>query len=116
VVLTIWGDKAKEDDAQWQGGSVLGVKNCKVSDYNGVSLSTLNSSKFFLEPQVKEKQNSAYFQPFGTRATRLFQRGPLPVGSLDYYCCALLKKYSIKMMRKRRHCMRGGRRRVRRRR
>jgi len=67
VVLTIWGDKAKEDDAQWQGGSVLGVKNCKVSDYNGVSLSTLSSSKFFLEPQVKEKQNSSDLQPFGTR-------------------------------------------------
>jgi hypothetical protein len=26
VVLEIWGGKAKEDDAQWQGGSVLGVK------------------------------------------------------------------------------------------
>ena len=55
VVLTIWGDKAKEDDAQWQVGSALGVKNCKTSDYNGVSLSTLSSSKLVLEPQVKEK-------------------------------------------------------------
>jgi hypothetical protein len=116
VVLAIWGDTAKEDDAQWQGGSVLWVKNCKVSGYNGVSLSTLSSSKLVLEPQVKEKQNSADLQPFGTRATRLFQRSPLPVGSLDYYCCALFKNYSIKRMRKRRHCMRGGRRWVRRRR
>lgn len=74
VVLTIWGDKAKEDDAQWQVGSVLEVKNCKTSDYNGVSLSTLSSSKLVLEPQVKENQNSANFQPFRTRATRLFQR------------------------------------------
>jgi hypothetical protein len=73
-VLAIWGDKAKEDDAQCQGGSVLKVKICKISDYNGVSLSTLSSSKLVLEPQVKEKQNSAYFQPFETRATRLFQR------------------------------------------
>jgi hypothetical protein len=32
VVLTIWGDKAKEDDTQWQGMPVLGVKKCKVSD------------------------------------------------------------------------------------
>jgi hypothetical protein len=103
VVLTILGDKAKEDDAQWQGGSVLGVKSCKVSDYNCVSLGTLSSSKFVLEPQVKEKQNSADFQPFGTRATRPFQRSSLPVGSLDYYCCALSKKYSIKRMRKRGH-------------
>jgi len=56
VVLTIWGDKAKEDDAQWQGGPVLGVKKCKVSDYNGVSLSTLGSSQLMFEPQVEETQ------------------------------------------------------------
>lgn len=55
VVLTIWGDKAKEDDAQWQGGPVLGVKKCKVSDYNGVSLSTLGSSQLMFEPQVRRK-------------------------------------------------------------
>jgi hypothetical protein len=54
TITTAWL-KAKEDDAQWQVGSVLEVKNCKTSDYNGVSLSTLSSSKLVLEPQVKEK-------------------------------------------------------------
>jgi hypothetical protein len=28
--MTMWGDRAKEDDAQWQGNPVLGVKKCKV--------------------------------------------------------------------------------------
>jgi replication factor A1 len=54
VTLTMWGDKAKEDDSQWQGNPVLGVKKCKVSDYNGVSLSSLASSQIVLNPPVQE--------------------------------------------------------------
>ena len=72
VVLTIWGDKAKEDDAQWQVGSALGVKNCKTSDYNGVSLSTLGSSQLIFEPQVRGRQSSEGMQPCETRAKRPF--------------------------------------------
>jgi len=60
VVLTVWGDKAKEDDAQWQNGPVLGVKKCKVSDFNGVSLSTLGSSQLIFEPEVSPESSAAF--------------------------------------------------------
>jgi replication factor A1 len=54
VTMTMWGDKAKEDEGQWAAMPVLGVKKCKVSDYNGVSLSSLGSSQLVLNPPVAE--------------------------------------------------------------
>ena len=48
------GAQAKEDDAQWKANPVLGVKKCKVSDYNGVSLSSLGSSQLVIGPPVPE--------------------------------------------------------------
>jgi hypothetical protein len=65
-------DKAKEGDTQWQGGPVLGVKKCMVSDCNGVSLSTLGSSQLIFEPQVRGRQSSEGMQPCETRAKRPF--------------------------------------------
>jgi hypothetical protein len=56
VLLMVWGDKPNEDNAQWQGGPVLGVKKCKVSDYSGVSLSTLGPFQLIFEPQVRGRQ------------------------------------------------------------
>ena len=72
VMLTIWGDKAKEDDAQWQVGSVLGVKNCKISDYNGVSLITLRSSKLVLKlSQFRRHQIKLILQYLNNRKKKL---------------------------------------------
>jgi hypothetical protein len=67
VVLKIWGDKAKDDNAQWQGGPVLGFKKCMVSDFNGVGLSTLGSSQLIFEPQVRGGHSTAGMQPCETR-------------------------------------------------
>jgi ssDNA-binding replication factor A large subunit len=82
VVLTVWGDKAKEDEAQWQNGPVLGVKKCKVSDFNGVSLSTLGSSQLIFEPEVSAKLLS-YFLAV---AVASFQRN-----RTKWHCICILK-------------------------
>ncbi len=42
VGLTLWGSKAETFDAS--DNPVVCIKNAKVSDFNGVSLSTLSSS------------------------------------------------------------------------
>ena len=56
VALTLWGEKAQEDDAQWQNNPVLAIKKAKVSEYQGgVSLGTLQSSLLALNPELPER-------------------------------------------------------------
>jgi len=56
VTLTLWGDKAQEDDSQWDGEPILAIKKVKVSDYNGCSLSSLQSSQFHVNPETPEAE------------------------------------------------------------
>jgi len=46
IQMTLWGDRAREDGGQWMSNPVIAVKGVKVSDYNGRSLSLLQSSNF----------------------------------------------------------------------
>ena len=82
VSLTLWGDKAKEDDAQWQNFPVLAIKKCKVSDFNGVSLGTLGSSQLMLAPDVPETQALAAWWASAGRsaATRALSTGGMGGG------------------------------------
>jgi replication factor A1 len=51
VELTIWGDDAGKYTEESLGNNVvIAVKNCRVSDYNGISLSSGFSSQFFINP------------------------------------------------------------------
>ncbi|CAM9482030.1 unnamed protein product [Ascophyllum nodosum] len=54
ITLTIWGGLAKEDERRWDGNPVVAFKGVKLSDYNGRSLSTLNSSSVINDPDVAE--------------------------------------------------------------
>ena len=56
VNLTLWNAHAREDEAQWQNYPVLAIKKVKVSDFNGVSLSTLSSSQIMCQPDVPEAE------------------------------------------------------------
>jgi replication factor A1 len=58
VALTLWGDKAQEDEAQWSGNPVLAIKKAKISEYmSGISLGTLQTSMLTLNPEIPEKDN-----------------------------------------------------------
>ena len=57
VKLTLWGERAHQyhkDLTNSQPNQVLGVKGCKVSDYNGCSLSSMSSSSIFLNPDIPQ--------------------------------------------------------------
>lgn len=51
IRCTFWGSKAEEEI---EVDSVLAIKNIKVSDYNGVSLSSINSSQIHINPDINE--------------------------------------------------------------
>eukprot|EP01119_Soliformovum_irregulare_P016808 TRINITY_DN4916_c0_g1_i2.p1 TRINITY_DN4916_c0_g1~~TRINITY_DN4916_c0_g1_i2.p1 ORF type:complete len:395 (-),score=118.42 TRINITY_DN4916_c0_g1_i2:78-1262(-) len=54
IDLTIWGKDADRED--WQSSTLLGVKNAKVSDFGGRSLTALGSSKLIVNPVIPEAQ------------------------------------------------------------
>ncbi|KAK4291892.1 hypothetical protein Pmani_035302 [Petrolisthes manimaculis] len=52
VRLTLWGSQAETFDGSAQ--PIVAVKGAKVSDFNGCSLSTLSTSCFQLNPDIRE--------------------------------------------------------------
>jgi len=50
IRLTIWGERAQADGAQWANSPAVAIKRVKVSDYGGRTLSTLGSSSIQLNP------------------------------------------------------------------
>eukprot|EP00741_Cyanophora_paradoxa_P004684 tig00000823_g4546.t1 len=56
ITLTFWGERAKMPEwDELQGRQpVIAVKSCKISDYNGKSLSTLNDSQVEFDPDRPE--------------------------------------------------------------
>ena len=56
VRLTLWGEQAQEDDAQWRDHAVLACKQLKVSEWNGRSLGALRSSQLVLQPDLPEAE------------------------------------------------------------
>jgi len=66
--LTIWGEQAKTFNAD--GNKVIAVKSCKVSDFGGVSLSTLQSSIIRINPDIpKGHELKGWYENVGYNAT-----------------------------------------------
>ncbi|CAN0355303.1 unnamed protein product [Pylaiella littoralis] len=54
ITLTLWGEAAKANGDRWEGNPVIAFKGLKLSDYNGRSLGSLNSSSLVNDPDVPE--------------------------------------------------------------
>jgi len=71
VVLTLWGENATDKSAVLEGreGALLQATACRVTDYNGCSLSTLTRSDIVIDPdtpaarELKEWYNAAGGRP-----------------------------------------------------
>lgn len=53
IKCTMWNDQAREDCSSWTN-NVLAIKGCRVSEYNGRSISSLASSSFAVNPTISE--------------------------------------------------------------
>lgn len=63
VRLTLWGSKAEIDI---EGGMVLGLKSIKVSEFNGISISTTGGSQVVVSPDIPEAHELAgWYQSIG---------------------------------------------------
>eukprot|EP00798_Chlamydomonas_sp_ICE-L_P011132 gene11132-18752_t len=56
VALTMWGDNATSSMLEGAEGSVLQVTACRVTDFNGCSLSTLGRSVVTFDPDTSASQ------------------------------------------------------------
>eukprot|EP00743_Colponemidia_sp_Colp-15_P012089 GILK01013646.1.p1 GENE.GILK01013646.1~~GILK01013646.1.p1 ORF type:complete len:644 (+),score=126.93 GILK01013646.1:77-2008(+) len=54
IELTIWGDKAQSLESSLENHPIFAIKGARVTDYNGRSLSTINSSYIELNPDLPE--------------------------------------------------------------
>eukprot|EP00742_Colponemidia_sp_Colp-10_P012309 GILJ01013801.1.p1 GENE.GILJ01013801.1~~GILJ01013801.1.p1 ORF type:complete len:633 (-),score=108.41 GILJ01013801.1:50-1948(-) len=54
IELTIWGDKAQSLESSLDNHPIFAIKGARVTDYNGRSLSTINSSYIELNPDLSE--------------------------------------------------------------
>ncbi|CAM9450721.1 unnamed protein product [Scytosiphon promiscuus] len=54
ITLSLWGDMGQANPAQWEGNPVVAFKGVKLSDYNGRSLSSFNSSSVVPNPDIPE--------------------------------------------------------------
>ena len=53
VTLTLWRDKAV-DNINWHDQPVVALKNLRVSEFHGISLSTSNDTHIELNPSLRE--------------------------------------------------------------
>lgn len=53
IRLTVWGDKARENEGFW-ADQIVAIKGCKVGDYQGRTLSTTQNSSVVLNPHPHE--------------------------------------------------------------
>ena len=82
VGLTLWGTTAEKFEAE--GNPVLAIKGARVSDYNGVSLSTLMSSVVQVNPDLTQAhQLKGWYQSEGCTATTSSLTTSGSRGSLD---------------------------------
>jgi replication factor A1 len=54
IGLTLWGERASEDESRWQGFPVVTAKGAKLGDYNGKSLSAFGSVQMETNPDIQE--------------------------------------------------------------
>ncbi|AFM99153.1 replication factor A protein 1 [Encephalitozoon hellem ATCC 50504] len=63
VRLTLWGQKAEIDIEE---GVVIGLKSIKVSEFNGISISTTGGSQVVVNPDISEAHELAgWYQSIG---------------------------------------------------
>ena len=68
INLTLWGSQAESFNGA--GNPVVAIKNVKVSDYNGCSLSTVGSSTIQINPDMTEVfELKGWFEEEGSKAT-----------------------------------------------
>lgn len=53
IKLTIWNEQAREDCSSWTN-NVVAIKGCRVSEYNGRSISSGFGSSFTVNPTIPE--------------------------------------------------------------
>ncbi|TYZ63719.1 hypothetical protein PybrP1_003688 [[Pythium] brassicae (nom. inval.)] len=53
IKCTMWNEQAREDCASW-ANNVVAIKGCRVSEYNGRSISTTAGSSFAVNPTIAE--------------------------------------------------------------
>ncbi|CAM9551130.1 unnamed protein product [Chrysoparadoxa australica] len=54
ISMTLWNQTATQNPEQWEANPIVGFKGCKVSDFGGRSLSSLNSTTVVVNPDVNE--------------------------------------------------------------
>jgi len=54
VRVTLWGNKASEPDANFEGNPTVALKGCKLSDYGGRSIGTYASTLMVFNPAIEE--------------------------------------------------------------
>jgi len=68
INLTLWGGLAESFDGS--GNPVLAIKNVKVSDFNGCSISSLGSSTIQINPDMPEVfELKGWYEEEGSKAT-----------------------------------------------
>lgn len=53
IKCTMWNEQAREDCSSW-ANNVVAIKGCRVSEYNGRSISTTAGSSFAVNPTIAE--------------------------------------------------------------
>jgi replication factor A1 len=56
VRLTLWGETSQRPDSDFENFPIVAIKGVRVNEYNGRSLSVLQSSVFVLDPTVQEAE------------------------------------------------------------
>lgn len=74
IRLTLWGEKALSNQYNWSSQPIVAMKGCKVGDYQGRTLSTMNSSSIVMNPNIPEGIELHQWR-------MQFQGGQLPTGS-----------------------------------
>ncbi|KAG1705844.1 hypothetical protein DVH05_002409 [Phytophthora capsici] len=69
IKCTMWNERAQEDCSGWQN-QVLAIKGCRVSEYNGRSISTVSSSNFTVNPAIPEAGHLVTWFSNGGNATQ----------------------------------------------
>jgi replication factor A1 len=54
--LTLWGEKARQETADWGENAIVAVKSVKVSEFNGKSLNSLNSTQMLVNANIPEAE------------------------------------------------------------
>ncbi|KAG3249027.1 Replication protein A DNA-binding subunit [Phytophthora idaei] len=69
IKCTMWNEQAQQDCSNWLN-QVLAIKGCRVSEYNGRSISTVGSSSLTVNPTIPEAGHLVTWFSNGGNATQ----------------------------------------------